>query len=197
MDPRFNGLSVLLYDPYPRITEGADPPSTVIRDALKAYQAGEAEAPVVVSLVSGSALSCGVGPTTFDWKEGQSNTNRLQRATRHSTFDMDVESRRFELLKLDFTEKALRRWMLAFSDPTCLSAADRSQNGPRPPIKPILPYLEVRISSFAAKSSERDSWTSFLASLVCLAYGDIYAIGGISLSQREQNSFWGSSRAQC
>jgi hypothetical protein len=104
---------------------------------------------------------------------------------------MDVESRRFELLKLDFTEKALRRWMLAFSDPTCLSAADRPQNRPKPPAKSILPYLEVRISSFAAKSSERDNWTSFLASLVCLAYGGIHAIGwNFSFATRTEQLLW-------
>jgi len=66
--------------------------------------------------------------------------------------------------------------MLAFADPSCLDCAI-SLGRDSKPSKATLPYFEVTINSFAAKSSQRDGWTSLLACLTSVAYGGIHAIG--------------------
>ncbi|KAE9989152.1 hypothetical protein EG328_000084 [Venturia inaequalis] len=111
--------------------------------------------PVSLSLMTGCALSSGVGPAT---------DNGL-------------------LMRLHFTKKALRRWLLAFGDKDCWMGSRRWLVSAKKPEftgwqgRLEKSYLETRMSSFAAGSSEHDIWTSLLACTTCIVYGGIHAVG--------------------
>ena len=98
---------------------------------------------------------------------------------------------------LRFSEKALRRWTLAFSDKTAFNAVIcspmdhisgglsssayftylcglRSSNAPG---RSQQAYFEPIISNFASHSFSHDVWTASIAWLTCLAYGGIHAFG--------------------
>lgn len=90
-----------------------------------------------------------------------------------------------EFYRLHFTQKALKRWLLAFGDgdrrDCVLSLHTATKEEPRDPNIPKWerrpPYLEMRMSSFAAKSSQHDIWTALMACVTCVAYGGIHAAG--------------------
>jgi hypothetical protein len=155
----------------------------------------KATTPVILSLEMGQALNCRVGPG-FDL-----STPRFFHRD-----EVIVVPR-----SLQFSEKALRRWTLAFSDHTALGAvmqaplhfrsADlslsdyftslkqlRSSDAPR---KGQQAYFEQTISNFASHSFSHDFWTAAVAWLTCLAYGGIHAFGwDFTFATRTEELLW-------
>lgn len=91
----------------------------------------------------------------------------------------------FSFRRLHFTQKALKRWLLAFA-----SWGRRAGLGNIWFSSDVAPfdirpgqhihsetYLETRMDSFAAKSSHHDILTSLIACATCITYGGIHALG--------------------
>lgn len=113
--------------------------------------------PVALILFSGCALNSGVGIA-----KGNNAWHRMH-----------------------FTLKALKRWLLAFADgdsracvKSLLTVTDERPIGRTGENRySTQTYLETVISSFAARSSQHDRWTTLLACITCVAYGGIHAVG--------------------
>ncbi|QDS72988.1 hypothetical protein FKW77_008877 [Venturia effusa] len=136
--------------------------------------------PVALSLLSGCTLSSGVGP-----------------AAGYNPFCSKVFPDGTTFARLHFTQKALKRWLLAFGDGDCrdcvLSLHTATQAKPYNleeyrVVEHIPPYFEKRMSSFVAKSAHHDKWTALMACVTCVAYGGIHAAGWNSVfaTQAEQ-----------